>query len=102
MESGHPLFISFLGTIYVAFGTYPDWNLAPERILSALIDAFKRLSSYRIIFAYNGPPIPGLGPHIMLTKWAPQLEILAHPMTKAYITHGGLKRLTPIFGAFMN
>jgi glucuronosyltransferase len=76
----------------VAFGTYPEWSLAPARILTALIGAFQQLAAYRIIFAYNGPPIPSLGPHIMLAKWAPQLEILAHPKTKAYITHGGLKR----------
>lgn len=82
------------GTIYAAFGTYPDWNLAPARVISALFGAFRRLSSYRIIFAYNGPPVPELARqrHIMLAKWTPQIEILAHPSTKAYITHGGLKR----------
>lgn len=80
------------GTIYVAFGTYPEWSLAPARILTALIGAFNRLRDYRIVFAYNGPPIEDLGAHIMLVKWAPQVEILAHPNTKAYVTHGGLKR----------
>nr|CAD2173349.1 unnamed protein product [Meloidogyne enterolobii] len=80
------------GTIYVAFGTYPEWSLAPKRIISALIGAFERLNKFKIIFAYNGPPIKNLNKNILLTKWAPQLEILAHPKTKAYITHGGLKR----------
>ncbi|KAL7074204.1 hypothetical protein ACQ4LE_006417 [Meloidogyne hapla] len=80
------------GTIYVAFGTYPEWSLAPKRILSALIGAFKRLNKFKIIFTYNGPPIENISKNIFLTKWAPQLEILAHPKTKAYITHGGLKR----------
>nr|CAD2184904.1 unnamed protein product [Meloidogyne enterolobii] len=67
------------GTIYVAFGTYPEWSLAPKRIISALIGAFERLNKFKIIFAYNGPPIKNLN------------KIFSHPKTKAYITHGGLK-----------
>ncbi|KAF7636498.1 UDP-glucuronosyltransferase, partial [Meloidogyne graminicola] len=82
------------GIIYAAFGTYPEWSLAPKRILSSLIGAFQKLSNkYKIIFTYNGPPIENIGKNIMLAKWAPQLEILAHPKTKVFITHGGLKSI---------
>lgn len=79
------------GTIYIAFGTYPDWNYAPKRIIDALFGAFQRLTEYRIIFVYNGDTPMKLGQHIRLIKWAPQLELLAHPKTLAFITHGGMK-----------
>ena len=82
-----------LGTIYIAFGTYPDWNYAPKRIIDALFGAFQRLTEYRIIFVYNGDAPMKLGQHIRLIKWAPKLELLAHPKTLAFITHGGMKRL---------
>ena len=84
--------INNLGTIYIAFGTYPDWKYAPKRIIDALFGAFERLTEYRIIFVYNGDIPMEHGKHIRLIKWAPQLELLAHHKTLVFITHGGMKR----------
>ncbi|KAL7076998.1 hypothetical protein ACQ4LE_003748 [Meloidogyne hapla] len=81
------------GTIYAAFGTNVDWSRAPKYVYEALLKAFNRFKDYRIIFVYNGPELPELGKHILLTKWAPQLEILAHHKTKVFISHGGNKSL---------
>lgn len=33
-----------------------------------------------------------MGDHILITKWAPQNDILAHNKTMIFVTHGGLKR----------
>lgn len=69
-------------------------DYAPEEIKTAFFDAFDELHDYRVIFSYKGKiphrPIP---PHLKLVKWAPQLDILAHPKTKVFLTHSGLKRL---------
>ncbi|VDN36742.1 unnamed protein product [Gongylonema pulchrum] len=57
------------GTILLAFGALVDWKEAPaERPMS-------------------------LGSHIRLSDWVPQQELLNHPRTKLFITHGGLKSL---------
>ena len=87
----------YSGAIYIAFGTHADWNYAPKRIVDALFGAFERLTEYRIIFVYNGDIPPKIGSHIRLVKWAPQLELLAHPKIILFITHGGLKRFFLIF-----
>ncbi|KAI6190730.1 UDP-glucuronosyltransferase [Aphelenchoides bicaudatus] len=79
-----------LGTIYIAFGTAVFWQHAPPKMLNAFFEAFEHLKEYRIIFAYSGAP-RNVSSHVQLIKWAPQLEILSHPKTKVYLTHGGLK-----------
>ncbi|KAK0405156.1 hypothetical protein QR680_017831 [Steinernema hermaphroditum] len=80
------------GTIFVAFGTNVLWEFAPEYIVDAFFDTLDRLSEYRVIFTYNGPKrnrtIPA---HMKIVSWSPQLELLSHPKTKVYVTHGGLK-----------
>uniref|UniRef100_A0A914KIS7 UDP-glucuronosyltransferase n=1 Tax=Meloidogyne incognita TaxID=6306 RepID=A0A914KIS7_MELIC len=81
------------GTIYAAFGTNVDWSRAPKYVYESLLRAFNQFKDYRIIFVYNGPDLPNLGKNLMLTRWAPQLEILAHHKTKAFISHGGSKSL---------
>lgn len=65
--------------------------MAPEKFRDAIFEALEELREYRIVFSYNGPP-RNVSPHILLTNWAPQVEILSHPKTKVYFTHGGLKR----------
>ncbi|KAL3125514.1 hypothetical protein niasHT_004478 [Heterodera trifolii] len=81
------------GVIYVAFGTHVDWKYAPEHLLNAFFDAFNRLTDYQIIFACKGceEKPKNLNQNVMIVKWAPQNEILTHPNTKAFITHGGFK-----------
>ncbi|KAL3098326.1 hypothetical protein niasHT_021598 [Heterodera trifolii] len=104
----HPAFSEFVdvpfsrGTVLFAFGSYPDWQLAPPRILNALFGTMNALSEYRIIFAYDGPPVETtlkFGDHIKMMPWVPQLEILAHAKTVAFITHGGLKSVREGFCA---
>lgn len=85
MDTSHP------GTIYIAFGTYAQWEYAPKHVIDALVAAMNRFEDYRVIFSYNGKPIP-VKKHVRLVRWAPQADILAHPKTKAFVSHGGLKR----------
>lgn len=80
------------GTIVLAFGTVLNWQKAPKEKLDAFVDAMNSLKQYRIIWAYNGPK-KNVAKHIFMTKWIPQRELLSHPKTVLFITHGGLKRL---------
>uniref|UniRef100_A0A1I8BDA2 UDP-glucuronosyltransferase n=1 Tax=Meloidogyne hapla TaxID=6305 RepID=A0A1I8BDA2_MELHA len=84
------------GTIYVAFGTAIAWGRAPPHIIEAFFTVFSKLNDYRIIFAFKGSKEflekrEKSPQHIRIVEWAPQLDILAHPKTKVFLTHGGLK-----------
>ncbi|KAK0407479.1 hypothetical protein QR680_019216 [Steinernema hermaphroditum] len=79
------------GTIYIAFGSNLLWDYAPKRVFRSFTDAIKRLTDYHIIFVYNGKQNLTLGNHVMITPWAPQIDILMHQKTKLFISHGGLK-----------
>uniref|UniRef100_A0AC35GS19 UDP-glucuronosyltransferase n=1 Tax=Panagrolaimus sp. PS1159 TaxID=55785 RepID=A0AC35GS19_9BILA len=81
------------GTIYIAFGTFAKWDFAPKKIIEAYLEAFKELKEYRIIFAYNGKKELNVGSNVKIVSWAPQMAILTHSKTKAFVTHGGLKSL---------
>ncbi|XP_066134816.1 UDP-glucuronosyltransferase 2B31-like isoform X1 [Saccopteryx bilineata] len=43
----------------------------------------------KVIWRYDGKKPDTLGPNTRLYKWLPQNDLLGHPKTKAFITHGG-------------
>ncbi|KAI6197861.1 hypothetical protein M3Y94_01275500 [Aphelenchoides besseyi] len=80
------------GTIYIAFGTHPNWTEAPDHILNAFRYVLPRLDDHRVIFSFNGdlsmmPKVP----FVKYVKWSPQAAILNHRNTKLFISHVGLK-----------
>ena len=114
-NKGEPLpedYIEFLedskskGTILIAFGTNVMWEMAPDNIVQAFVEAINRLKDYRcffwsdnvwffrFVFAFNGKmeQLGSIGSNCKVTNWAPQKEILNHNKTVAFVSHGGLKR----------
>uniref|UniRef100_A0A183D5S3 glucuronosyltransferase n=1 Tax=Gongylonema pulchrum TaxID=637853 RepID=A0A183D5S3_9BILA len=81
------------GTILLAFGTILNWKEAPAEQREAFAEALNKLPDYRIIWACRQCPAMNLGSHVRLLDWIPQQELLNHPRTKLFITHGGLKSL---------
>ncbi|XP_023600093.1 UDP-glucuronosyltransferase 2B31-like isoform X4 [Myotis lucifugus] len=62
-------------------------NMTEERanvIASALAQV-----PQKVIWRYDGKKPDTLGPNTRLYKWIPQNDLLGHPKTKAFITHGG-------------
>ncbi|XP_037685835.1 UDP-glucuronosyltransferase 2B17-like isoform X2 [Choloepus didactylus] len=43
----------------------------------------------KVLWRFNGKKPDTLGPNTRLFKWIPQNDLLGHPKTKAFITHGG-------------
>jgi len=44
----------------------------------------------RVLWKFEDESIGKLPENIMIRKWLPQADILAHPNVKVFITHGGL------------
>ena len=72
------ILVSFGSTLTYLQGVY----------LNKFIGAFTKLQQFRIIMKYSGDS-SRFPPNVMISKWLPQNELLAHPKTRLFITHGG-------------
>ncbi|KHJ48189.1 UDP-glucoronosyl and UDP-glucosyl transferase [Trichuris suis] len=81
------------GTILIAAGHSVRWELAPRLFLQSFTDELKNLSDYRIVWQYAGNQTAVEMPHVLARKWIPQVSILQHPKTVAFLTHCGYKSL---------
>ena len=81
------------GAIYVSFGSTLKPSQMTEERKEWFISVFRRLSVYRIIWKWDEDSIEDLPSNVLLTKWAPQQDILGHPNIKVFVTHGGLLSL---------
>ncbi|CAK1556340.1 unnamed protein product [Leptosia nina] len=77
------------GVVYVNFGSnVQSTDLSYEK-KQAFINVFKRLKQ-RVLFKWEDDDLVGKPDNVMIGKWLPQKEILAHPKIKVFISHGGL------------
>nr|XP_029709428.1 UDP-glucuronosyltransferase 1-9-like [Aedes albopictus] len=81
------------GTIYINFGTFLRSSAMPPDTLEVFLQVFRNLPQYNFLWKWETDKAPKLPPNVLLRKWIPQNDVLAHPGIKLFITHGG------IFGA---
>ncbi|XP_049742081.1 UDP-glucuronosyltransferase 2B4-like isoform X5 [Elephas maximus indicus] len=62
-------------------------NITEERA-NTIASALAQIPQ-KVLWRFDGKKPDTLGPNTRLFKWIPQNDLLGHPKTKAFITHGG-------------
>lgn len=76
------------GVIIFALSTEMQSQNLPKPTLDILLSVFEALPQ-RVIWKYESEPFFNVSSSIYISKWLPQLALLAHPNVKLLITHGG-------------
>ncbi|KAL7735231.1 hypothetical protein ACLKA6_016140 [Drosophila palustris] len=77
------------GAIYFSLGTQVRSADFPPEKLKIFLGVFGSLQQ-RILWKFEDEKLPNLPPNVLVQKWMPQSDILAHPNVKVFISHGGL------------
>lgn len=77
------------GVVFFGMGSNLKVSLLPEEKKKAILRALGRINQ-TVFWKWEEDTIEGKPDNVILGKWFPQQAILAHPNTKAFISHGGL------------
>lgn len=77
------------GVIYFSFGSNIQGSDMPQRLQETFIETFKNLPQ-RVLWKFEGKIPSNVPSNVLIWKWFPQHDILAHPNIVLFITHGGL------------
>ncbi|KAI4462071.1 UDP-glucosyltransferase [Holotrichia oblita] len=80
------------GVIYFSLGGNMQSRKLSEETRNGILRVFSKLKQ-RILWKFE-EDLPGKPPNVETRSWLPQLDILAHPNVKLFITHGGLLSTT--------
>ncbi|XP_049792508.1 UDP-glycosyltransferase UGT5-like [Schistocerca nitens] len=92
-----PLPQSFLdgakdGVIYFSLGSNVRASAMPEDKRRAFLSAFSQLPQ-RVLWKWEMDNLPEQPENVMIAKWLPQQDVLAHPNIRLFITQGGLQSM---------
>uniref|UniRef100_A0A8D1T2V4 UDP-glucuronosyltransferase n=1 Tax=Sus scrofa TaxID=9823 RepID=A0A8D1T2V4_PIG len=76
-----------LHSLYLAYSFLPQ--LSEFQYLYEIKGPLGDFENISVLWKYEGKKPDTLGPNTRLYKWIPQNDLLGHPQTKAFITHGG-------------
>ncbi|XP_078609118.1 2-hydroxyacylsphingosine 1-beta-galactosyltransferase-like [Branchiostoma floridae x Branchiostoma japonicum] len=79
------------GVVVVSFGSVID-NIPDRTLLEKLAEGLASLPQ-RVVWKFTGMPPSNLGNNTKLMAWLPQNDLLAHPHTRAFVTHAGINGL---------
>lgn len=76
------------GVIYMSLGSNVlSKNLSPE-ILQIILKVFGSLK-FDVLWKFEVDNLPNKPNNVLISKWLPQYDVLAHPKLKLFITQGG-------------
>uniref|UniRef100_A0A1Q3FSB8 UDP-glucuronosyltransferase n=1 Tax=Culex tarsalis TaxID=7177 RepID=A0A1Q3FSB8_CULTA len=76
------------GVIYFSLGAYLQSSEIPPAKRATLLKVFSKLKQ-RVIWKFETDTIEDVPKNVMIRKWAPQNDILAHKNVVLFISHGG-------------
>ncbi|XP_068611746.1 UDP glucuronosyltransferase 5 family, polypeptide G1 [Brachionichthys hirsutus] len=74
------------GVVVMSLGTL--LSTLPQEITEAIAVAFAHLPQ-KVVWKFVGEMPSSLGNNTMLIDWLPQNDLLGHPKTRAFVSHGG-------------
>ncbi|CAJ0602832.1 unnamed protein product [Cylicocyclus nassatus] len=78
------------GMIVMSFGSVAHAEHMPAHWKTAMLTAFTKFPDYEFLVRYASDDLNDrVPPNVHLHRWLPQADLLLHPNTKAFITHGG-------------
>ncbi|XP_055917568.1 UDP-glucosyltransferase 2 [Eupeodes corollae] len=77
------------GVIYFSLGSYMKSTDMPPEKIQIILKAFSKVKQ-NVLWKYEDDSIKNLPKNVMIKKWMPQNDILAHKNVILFITHGGL------------
>ncbi|KAJ6633292.1 UDP-glucosyltransferase 2 [Pseudolycoriella hygida] len=76
--------------VIFSLGTNMKSEFMDNARMKTFVEAFSQLPNYNFIWKYESDIGVALPPNVKTLGWLPQNDILAHPKTKAFISHCGL------------
>uniref|UniRef100_T1GVP2 UDP-glucuronosyltransferase n=1 Tax=Megaselia scalaris TaxID=36166 RepID=T1GVP2_MEGSC len=76
------------GVIYFSLGAFMKSADMPKAKLEIIIKALSQLKQ-KVLWKYEDESLTNIPKNIMIRKWMPQNDILAHKNVVLFITHGG-------------
>nr|CAH7769279.1 unnamed protein product [Callosobruchus chinensis] len=77
------------GVIYFSMGSNIKSKDLPVEKRNAILDGFRKRKE-TILWKFEEDTLPGKPKNVIIRKWFPQQDILAHPNVKVFWTHGGM------------
>ncbi|KAJ8918830.1 hypothetical protein NQ315_011116 [Exocentrus adspersus] len=81
------------GVVYFNLGSYVQPSQMTEGISKAILGALGKIKR-NVLWKWDEDSLPEKPENVIISKWFPQWDILAHPNVKLFITHGGLMSVT--------
>lgn len=81
------------GVIYFSMGSNIQSSQLPISVRDDLLRTFSKLKQ-KVLWKWEDPNLPGKPDNVLISKWFPQDDVLAHPNIRLFITHGGLLSCT--------